>query len=202
MPSCPRNYPFYNWVPKPIGIIILLFFFLPILSVGGVYSVNSTEMKMCIRDRYAPHQLLIGSDDGLSSFNTSTGEHKLYSYDEVNPSSLSNRFVYPIMKDREGGVWIGTYYGGVNYISPNTGQFESYSQSRFFNSVKGSIISHFCEDTNGNIWIASDDGGLTCLSTADNRFIHYMPQEGRNSLSYHNVHALCMDCLLYTSRCV
>ena len=44
MPSCPRNYPFYNWVPKPIGIIILLFFFLPILSVGGVYSVNSTEM--------------------------------------------------------------------------------------------------------------------------------------------------------------
>ena len=143
--------------------------------------------------QYAPHQLLIGSDDGLSSFNTSTGEHKLYSYDEVNPSSLSNRFVYPIMKDREGGVWIGTYYGGVNYISPNTGQFESYSQSRFFNSVKGSIISHFCEDTNGNIWIASDDGGLTCLSTADNRFIHYMPQEGRNSLSYHNVHALCMD---------
>lgn len=44
MPSCPRNYPFYNWVPKPVGIIILLFFFLPILSVGGVYSVNSTEM--------------------------------------------------------------------------------------------------------------------------------------------------------------
>lgn len=43
MPSCPRNYPFYNWVPKPIGIIILLFFFLPILSVGGVYSVNSTD---------------------------------------------------------------------------------------------------------------------------------------------------------------
>lgn len=44
MPSCPRNYPFYNWVPKPVGIIILLFFFLPILSVGGVYSVNSTEI--------------------------------------------------------------------------------------------------------------------------------------------------------------
>ena len=44
MPSYPKNYPFYNWMPKPLGIIILLFFFLPILSVGGVYSVNSTEM--------------------------------------------------------------------------------------------------------------------------------------------------------------
>ena len=40
----PRNYPFYSWMPKPLGIIILLFFFLPILTVGGVYSVNSTEM--------------------------------------------------------------------------------------------------------------------------------------------------------------
>ena len=44
MPSYPKNYPFYNWMPKPLGIIILLFFFLPILTVGGVYSVNSIEM--------------------------------------------------------------------------------------------------------------------------------------------------------------
>ena len=44
MPSYPKNYPFYSWMPKPLGIIILLFFFLPILTVGGVYSVNSTEM--------------------------------------------------------------------------------------------------------------------------------------------------------------
>ena len=44
MPSYPKNYPFYNWMPKPLGIIILLFFVLPILTVGGVYSVNSTEM--------------------------------------------------------------------------------------------------------------------------------------------------------------
>lgn len=44
MPSCPKNYPFYNWVPKPLGILILLFLFLPILTVGGTYSVNSGEM--------------------------------------------------------------------------------------------------------------------------------------------------------------
>ena len=142
---------------------------------------------------YAPHQLLIGSDDGLSLFNTVTGEHQLYSNDEINPFSLSNRFVYPIVKDHEGGVWIGTYYGGVNYLSPNTGQFECYSQSRFSNSVGGNIISRFCEDPYGNIWIASDDGGLSYLSSKDKTFTHYMPKEGQNSLSYHNVHALCMD---------
>ncbi|WP_288910511.1 MFS transporter [uncultured Bacteroides sp.] len=44
MASYPRNYPFYNWVPKPVGILILFVFFLPILTIGGTYSVASAEM--------------------------------------------------------------------------------------------------------------------------------------------------------------
>ena len=44
MPSCPKNYPFYNWVPKPLGIHILLLLFIPILTASGVYTVNSGEM--------------------------------------------------------------------------------------------------------------------------------------------------------------
>ena len=142
---------------------------------------------------YAPHQLLIGSDDGLLLFNTITEEYQLFTEDETNPHSLSNRFVYPIIKDHEGGIWIGTYYGGVNYISPNTGQFESFVHSRFSNSVNGTVIGRFCEDSNGDVWIASDDGGLNCFSPQNRKFSHYLPLEGKNSLSYHNVHALCMD---------
>lgn len=142
---------------------------------------------------YAPHQLLIGSDDGLLLFNTITEEYQLFTEDETNPHSLSNRFVYPIIKDHEGGIWIGTYYGGVNYISPNTGQFESFVHSRFPNSVNGTVIGRFCEDSNGDVWIASDDGGLNRFSPKNRKFSHYLPLEGKNSLSYHNVHALCMD---------
>lgn len=40
----PQNYPFYDWVPKPVGILILILLFIPILTVGGVYSANSGEM--------------------------------------------------------------------------------------------------------------------------------------------------------------
>ena len=40
----PKNYPFYNWVPKPLGILILILLFVPILTVGGVYTANSGEM--------------------------------------------------------------------------------------------------------------------------------------------------------------
>ena len=119
---------------------------------------------------YAPHQLLIGSDDGLLLFNTITEEYQLFTEDETNPHSLSNRFVYPIIKDHEGGIWIGTYYGGVNYISPNTGQFESFVHSRFSNSVNGKVIGRFCEDSNGDVWIASDNVHALCMDD-DNLWI-------------------------------
>ena len=143
---------------------------------------------------YAPHQLLVGSDDGLLLFNTLTEEYKLFTEDETTPYSLSNRFIYPIIKDREGGIWIGTYYGGVNYISPKTEQFEGFAHSRLYNSVNGTVIGRFCEDSHGQIWIASDDGGLNCYSPKDRKFTHFLNrQDNKNSLSYHNVHALCLD---------
>ena len=44
MAYCPKNYPFYNWVPKPLGVILLLLLFIPILTVSGVYTANSGEM--------------------------------------------------------------------------------------------------------------------------------------------------------------
>lgn len=155
-------------------------------SRDGVMHIHSIT-------EYDNQVLLIGSDDGLSLLNIRTGEYKHFLPEETNPSSLSNRFIYPIVKDREGGLWIGTYYGGVNYVSPRNGQFEGYVHTKYANSVCGNIISRFCEDKQGNIWIASDDGGLSCYSPAGDTFTNYLPEDGQNSLSYHNLHALCFD---------
>lgn len=142
---------------------------------------------------YTHQVLLIGSDDGLSMLNTFTGEHKRFMPEETNPFSLSNQFIYPILKDKEGGIWVGTYYGGVNYVSPRNGQFEGFVHTKYANSVGGNIISCFAEDKDGNIWIGSDDGGISCYSPQTGKFKNYMPEEGKNSLSYHNIHALCFD---------
>ena len=44
MARLPKNFPFYNWVPKPLGIIFLMVLFIPIMTVSGVYTANSSEM--------------------------------------------------------------------------------------------------------------------------------------------------------------
>ncbi len=153
---------------------------------GGILHIHSLFES-------AVDELMIGSDDGFSILNTRTGNHKLYTDDETNANSLSNKFVYPIIRDKEGGIWIGTYYGGVNYISPKSDIFRGFLHSSYRNSVSGNIISRFCEDKDGNIWIGTDDGGLSCYSPQNGNFTNYAPNKSQNSISYHNVHALCLN---------
>lgn len=138
---------------------------------------------------YSPELLLIGSDDGLTIFNPVTHESFLYNNYGDSEKSLSDKFIYPMLKDREGGVWIGTYYNGINYLPPYCGQFNGYSESSDIPYFNSRIISRFCEDENGNIWIASDDSGLSCFNPSTMQFIDF---NGREKLNKHNLHALCM----------
>lgn len=138
---------------------------------------------------YSPELLLIGSDDGLTIFNPVTHESFLYDNYGDSEKSLSDKFIYPILKDREGGVWIGTYYNGINYLPPYCGQFNGYSESSDIPYFNSRIISRFCEGENGNIWIASDDSGLSCFNPSTMQFLDF---NGREKLNKHNLHALCM----------
>lgn len=123
-------------------------------------------------------EICIGCDDGIISYNPKSGEW--YRMDD-------SRFVYAMLGDTEGGFWIGTFYGGVSYLSPEGKRFEGYSVG---NGLPCNVISRFCEDNQGRIWVASDDGGLLCFLPNEGRFIGYPHQD---QLSRLNVHALCID---------
>lgn len=142
---------------------------------------------------YRDGELLIGSDDGLTLFYTRSGEYVTYEPDVGDPNTISDSFIYPLMKDSEGGMWIGTYYKGVNYISPGSGRFEGNNLADFTRSRHGHIVSHITEGPDGTVWIAMDDMGLIHYYPDTGQAVHYMPQAQPGSLSYHNVHALCFD---------
>ena len=156
----------------------------------SIHKVGINHIHSIIENK--PGQLAIASDDGLLLYEPDTKETRFYSESVSESLGLSNRFVYPLMKDKEGGLWAGTYYGGVNYQSPFAGQFTGYSRGLFDgNSVGGKVISRFCEDSERNIWMASDDGGLSYFNTKTGIFRNYTSVN--SGLSYDNVHALCMD---------
>jgi signal transduction histidine kinase/ligand-binding sensor domain-containing protein/DNA-binding response OmpR family regulator len=109
---------------------------------------------------YTDQQMMIGSDDGLTVFETKTGEHytiKENKYPGDN-RGLNNRFVYPLYKAENGGIWIGTFFGGVNYLSTNNVLFKTgiYPPE----VTTSHVVSKFHEDQEGIIWIGTDDKGL------------------------------------------
>ena len=145
-------------------------------SLEQVLNPQLTKVGWHIHALYEdPEGLIcIGCDDGLISLDPKSGEWK--KYDE--------RFVYAITNDTEGGMWIGTFYGGVRYLSPVGRRFDGFSMA---NGLSGNVISRFCEDRQGRIWVGSDDGGLMCYN---GRFVSYPHHDW---LSKRNVHALCAD---------
>lgn len=124
--------------------------------------------------------ICIGCDDGVICFNPATRQwHRLF---EETTASLSDRFVYDIASDNEGGLWIGTFYGGVNYVSPVDRRFEA--------GLQGNIISRICEDDQQRLWMASDNGGLICHDPSRHLTLDY---PHRDALGKRNMHALYHD---------
>lgn len=44
----------------------------------------------------------------------------------LQPFSLSDDIIYTMYQDRQGGIWLGTMFGGANYLSKRRFTFESY----------------------------------------------------------------------------
>ena len=153
-------------------------------SNGQLEQVLPNDVATHIHTLYerSDNTICIGCDDGLINFAPNTRQwSRLW-----QQQSQSDRFVYAITSDNEGGLWIGTFYGGVYYVSPMGKRFDGFTTS---NGLRGNVISRFCEDLQGNIWIASDDGGIMCYSPEQQQFIDYPHQE---ELSTVNAHALAL----------
>jgi signal transduction histidine kinase/ligand-binding sensor domain-containing protein/DNA-binding response OmpR family regulator len=132
--------------------------------------------------------ICIGCDEGVICFNPKTKDWRYLSEELQLPENVqNNRFVYSIISDTEGGLWTGSFYGGVGYASPVGKRFEAFTTE---SGLTGNVISRFCEDRQGRIWVASDDGGLMCYSPKEHRFITYPHQD---YLTKRNIHGLCFD---------
>ena len=140
--------------------------------------------------QYDEHRLLIGSNEGLYMYNMNSGEGQVYKYSDADPRSITNQFVCPIMRDREGGLWVGTYFGGLNYVHPRTGAFVVYKTSSSKNSLSGLVISSMIEDEERHIWFGSNDGGLSVFSPETGLFETIHLEE--HSRLPHNVTSLAL----------
>lgn len=140
---------------------------------------------------WKPGTLLLASDEGLIHYDISKEETKVMKSDDFLYGNLNDGHIHTLFIDHEQGLWVGTYFGGVNYLSPTGGNFSYYNSSN--TPIDGRVISAFAKDKLENLWIATDDAGFFYWDRASHQFTAYKPQGTSRTPTYQNTHALLPD---------
>jgi len=153
------------------------------------YNSDGTEIFVRAFLQVKDGEYWIATESGIFIYNASGGVvnlHKLYN----DPYSISDNAVYTFTKDREGGIWVGTYFGGINYYPRQYTPFRKYFPRTGENSLGGNVVREIHEDQYHNLWIGTEDAGLNRFNTATQSFTHFQPDGTTTGLSYANIHGL------------
>lgn len=161
-------------------------------SFKNLNLINADKSLPFVRDilKYSNEEYWIGTETGIFIYNIVTGKYINLKKSLNDPFSISDNTIYSFWKDYEGGVWVGTFFGGLNYYSKQYSIFSKYFPTDKGNSLSGNIVREICSDQYGNIWIGTEDAGLNKMDPRSLTFTRYQPTGVKSSISYWNIHGL------------
>ncbi len=112
--------------------------------------------------------LWVGTNKGLYAKGELSGimdpeknSFSVFTFDPMDPRSLSNNDVLALLEDRSGILWVGTYAGGLNKLSPKALAFRLYRHvSENPASLSGNEVSSISVDTDNILWVGTRNNGL------------------------------------------
>jgi signal transduction histidine kinase/ligand-binding sensor domain-containing protein len=91
--------------------------------------------------------LLIGGAGGLVRL--TEGRTEAYSRPGIAPDLIA----YRMLRDRNGGLWIGTFNRGL--VHARAGRTDSFTH---LDGLSGDAVGALLQDREGNLWVATDEG--------------------------------------------
>lgn len=159
-------------------------------SLDAKKGISSMQIRQFIEDD--DHNVWFGTFDGLYKYDVVTAEYKSIQIPE-NVGGLTHSSIYSLYKDKQGIIWVGTYWGGVNYFDPKNDYFAFYKydtanrQNMYFSYLGNMVL-----DKDDNIWICTDGGGVSCMNKKW-EVIHNFTADKKNSLLHNNVKDIAYD---------
>lgn len=159
----------------------------------NILTKNKEHNGIYVRDfvQVSDSVIWIGTESGIFIYNIHSNTYTNLANETGNNYSLSDNAVYTLCIDREGGIWAGTYSGGINYYHPQYSVFTKYfPQAGKPGMLSGNVVREICPDHLGNLWIGTEDAGLNKLNLGTNLITHYTSSGSRQDVSYPNIHGL------------
>lgn len=155
-------------------------------------SFDENHLELYVRNiiQYSKDEFWIASENGIYIYNLKDKKFKNLKKQYNNPWYISDNAIYSLLKDDEGGLWAGTYFGGINYFPKGYTPFKKYFPMNGANSLSGNAVREIHPDNYGNLWIGTEDGGLNKLNLESGAFSHYKSSGIASETSNNNIHGL------------
>ncbi|MCU0344155.1 MAG: response regulator [Ignavibacterium sp.] len=125
-------------------------------SSNDLFAESHTILSLCDDGK---GNIWLGTFASLGVFNKSNKQFYYYVHDELNPNSLSYDSIVSLLLDKQGSLWIGTNYGGINRIDFPNPSFKNYKHNPYEKpSFSLKEVIWICQDKYGDIWINTREG--------------------------------------------
>lgn len=157
-----------------------------------ILSYDPDHSELFVRDfvHSSGDEYWVATESGIFIYNIATGKFINLRKRYNNPYSISDNAVYSLCADSEGGIWAGTYFGGVNYYPKQYISFEKFFPKSGENSISGNAVREICKDHYGNLWIGTEDAGLNKFDPETGIFTNFKPTGTKTGLTHYNIHGL------------
>jgi signal transduction histidine kinase/ligand-binding sensor domain-containing protein/DNA-binding response OmpR family regulator len=148
------------------------------------HSILSNRVTFIYTDKNKS-EILVGTDHGLNHIflNPDGAIAQIRDYNNgENNTALSSSFVWPVMRQGDSLIWVGTLGGGLNKIRLyDNGRYEIFNIKDNANQELKDIESMLM-DSKGNLWLAGKM--LAMYSPSENRFVYYDVNDGLQGNSF------------------
>lgn len=155
-----------------------------------IYNKDKTEIFAKDFVQYSDDEYWAATECGIYIYNIACSKVTSLHMEYNNSYSISDNAINTLFRDKEGGVWAGTRFGGICYYPYPYTSFEKYFSKSGGNSIKGNGVHEICPDGKGHLWIGTEDAGLNKLDLKTKKFTNYSPDGKKGSISYSNIHGL------------
>jgi signal transduction histidine kinase/ligand-binding sensor domain-containing protein len=164
-------------------------------SYKDLLTYNPDKTTIYVRDitKLSNNEYWFATESGIFILNSVTGKFINLKKNFTDPYSLSDNAIYSLCKDKEGGMWAGTYFGGVNYYSQQYASFQKYFPDNSQSAISGNAVREICGDNDGNIWIGTEDAGLNKLNPVTGIITQFKPTGESSTIAYSNIHGLLVS---------
>lgn len=152
--------------------------------------INNYNEQLYVRDIVEKENgtIWLATESGLLIYDTKSKTYSNFKKSYNDPYSLTDNALYTMTIDKEGGTWIGSYFGGVNYLPKEFTPFKKYFPKEGENSISGNAVREIHQDKNGDYWIGTEDAGLNKLDPNTGKFQTFTPKN--SNIAHYNIHGV------------